>query len=120
MNTRLAQPAKTKQTQTCCCQLSCHVTTDVQLANLWVPWCVHQHFLAESGDLIGQSFSLCERLTCDFVSTELRHCPLAVFHILMHLSLVPPPVASMPDCQGHQATAYEEEEKQRMSWISFL
>ena len=71
---------------------------------------MHQHFTAD------REATQCERLTCDFVSTELRHCPLEVFHILMHLSLVPPPVASMPDCQGHQATAYEEEEEQGMTW----
>merc|ERR1719507_904028 len=44
--------------------------------------------------------------TCDLVSVLLICVPLLAFQILMHLSAVPPPVARVDDCQGHQATAF--------------
>ena len=44
--------------------------------------------------------------TWDLVSVLLIICALEVFHILMHLSAVPPPLAKVCACQGHQARAF--------------
>ena len=44
-------------------------------------------------------------LACDLVSTLWIIAPLLQFQTLMALSLVPPPVARMWGCQGHQDTA---------------
>ena len=40
------------------------------------------------------------------MSTVLRRLPVLQFHVLMHLSAVPPPEARTPDCHGHHATAF--------------
>ena len=43
---------------------------------------------------------------CDCVSILCTILPLWMFHILICLSEVPPPVASILCCHGHQATAF--------------
>lgn len=43
--------------------------------------------------------------TCDLVSTTFKQAPVSVFHVLMVLSPVPPPVARVLAWNGHQARA---------------
>ena len=55
-------------------------------------------------------------LTCDLVSTVPEHSPVAVFQMRMDLSRVPPPVARTFCCQGHHASAWNNEPSDTPSW----
>jgi hypothetical protein len=53
----------------------------------------------------GEQLFLQGQHTCEPVSMELSTAPVWVFQNLMHLSAVPPPVASRLLWKGHQASA---------------
>ena len=60
-------------------------------------------YFVESFDFVLNCYKL--EITCDFVSMLCTQVPVLQFQKRMCLSIVPPPLAKRPGCQGHHARA---------------